>query len=420
MLFKFGLQNLGDLLCLLQLEVGAGGDFLDGKLQHALGGVAPDVLEGLDDPRFDFVGELREGDILLLDLAVDVDVVTGEHLGKADVQTPLADGQRHLVGLEVDGGGLLLLVEDDGRNLGGVQRTLNHQLRVGREVDDVDVLVAQLLDDGIDARTLHADACTDGVDAVVVGFDRDLGPLAGDADDFLDGDQTVGNLGNLLLEQTFEELAGCAREDDAGLVVVHLDRLDDGFDGVALAIEIVGNLLAFGENQLVLVVVENQHLLFPDLVNLAGDDFADFLGILLVKVGLFEVEDARSEVLPERQDGTAPERRELDFIGILVADLVGGVDGLDLRNGDLRIGILDGSVLDDRAVAPDFEVALLGVDDDVEILVALVLLLQGVAEDVLQHADHGGLVDVLQLLELGEVADKIEIVHGVIVCFVFF
>ena len=77
-------------------------------------------------------------------------------------------------------------------------------------------------------------------------------------------------------------------------------------------------------------------------------------------------------------------------------------------------GFFDGAVFDDRAVAPDFEVALFGVDDDVEILVRLILFLQCVAENVLQHADHRTFVDVFQLFELGKVADKIEIVHCVV------
>ena len=59
-------------------------------------------------------------------------------------------------------------------------------------------------------------------------------------------------------------------------------------------------------------------------------------------------------------------------------------------------------------------VAFLGVDDDVEILVRFILFLQRVAEDVLQHADHRRLVDVLQLFEFGKVADEIEIVHCVL------
>ena len=41
-----------------------------------------------------------------------------------------------------------------------------------------------------------------------VGFDGYLGTLAGDADDLLEGDQTVENFGDLLLEEPFEELVG--------------------------------------------------------------------------------------------------------------------------------------------------------------------------------------------------------------------
>ena len=205
-----------------------------------------------------------------------------------------------------------------------------------------------------------------------------------------------------------------ARKNDAGLVVVHLDRLDDGLDGIALAVEVVGNLLRLGQNQLVLLVVENQHLFFPYLINFAGDDLADLFRILLVKAGLLQIENARGEVLAQRQHGAAAERREFDLVGVFVADLVGRVDGLDLRDGDLRIWIFDRAVFDDGAVAPDFEVALFGVDDDVEILVRLILFLQCVAENVLQHADHRTFVNVFQLFELGKVADKIEIVHCVV------
>lgn len=59
-------------------------------------------------------------------------------------------------------------------------------------------------DDRIDARTLHADACAYRVDTLVGMTHGDLGAFAGDADDLLDGDQSVEDFGNLLLEETFE------------------------------------------------------------------------------------------------------------------------------------------------------------------------------------------------------------------------
>ena len=44
-LFELGLENLDHLLSLLQLEVGACGDLLDGQLEHALGRVAAGSLQ---------------------------------------------------------------------------------------------------------------------------------------------------------------------------------------------------------------------------------------------------------------------------------------------------------------------------------------------------------------------------------------
>ncbi len=175
-----------------------------------------------------------------------------------------------------------------------------------------------------------------------------------------------------------------------------------------------------GQDQFVFVLVEDQHLPFPDLVDLAGDDLAHLLRIFLVEAGLLQIEDARREILTQRQHRAAAERRELDLIGILVAHLVGRIDGLHLRDGDLRVGILHLAVGHHRAVAPDFEVALFGVDNHVEVFIRLVLLLQGVAENVLQHADHRALVDVFQLLEFSEVADQIQIIHVALSYFYYF
>jgi len=57
------------------------------------------------------------------------------------------------IGFEIDRSGLLLLVDGDRRDLGRIERALDHQLGVGRVVHHVDVLVAQLLDDAVDARS---------------------------------------------------------------------------------------------------------------------------------------------------------------------------------------------------------------------------------------------------------------------------
>jgi len=68
-------------------------------------------------------------------------------------------------------------------------------------------------------------------------------------------------------------------------------------------------------------------------------------------------------------------------------------------------------VLDDRAVAPYFEIPFLGIDDHVEVLVRFVGLDQQMTKNVLENADHRALVDVFKLFEFRESAYEIEIIH---------
>ena len=60
----------------------------------------------------------------------------------------------------------------------------------------------------MDAGALHTDTGADGVDAVVVRLNGDFGALAGFADDFLDGDEAVVNLGHFSFEEALQEDLG--------------------------------------------------------------------------------------------------------------------------------------------------------------------------------------------------------------------
>ena len=159
-----------------------------------------------------------------------------------------------------------LLVEIDRGDLRRIQRPLDQQLAVGRPIHDVDILVAQLLDNRVDARTFHAHAGADRIDPVVVRLDGHLGPFAGYADDLLDRNQAVVDFGNLHLEQPLEELGSRTRQHDVGRIVLHLDAGDDRLHAFAFAEKVARNLLGLGQHQLVVVVVQYQYLLLrtPD------------------------------------------------------------------------------------------------------------------------------------------------------------
>src|SRR4029077_13105769 len=89
-----------------------------------------------------------------------------------------------------------------------------HRARSVVPGDDVDLLAAELGDDHADARAARADAGADRVDSLRVRLHGDLRPVARLTGDALDRDETVGDLGNLELEERLDQLGVAAREDD--------------------------------------------------------------------------------------------------------------------------------------------------------------------------------------------------------------
>src|SRR5690606_28704524 len=405
LLGELGLHEEDDLLRRLLVELGAARQLVGRELEDGLGRVAADVLEALDDLGGDGVGELLDVDVLLVgaDVPVDVELVAGELRGEADVLAAAADGHRDLVGGDGDAGarGVQLVVDLDGDGLGRRQRPLDELDGVRRPRDHVDVLVAELADDGVDPGALHADAGADGVDAVVVADDGDLRAVARLAHDGLDLDDAVVDLGHLELEEPLDEHRRRPADHDlrAGAGVAD-DLLDDGPEHVALPVAVLVDLALLREHQLGLVV-DDEDLLPAGLVDLPDDDLADELGVLPVDVLLLDVADLLAERLERRLHGAPPEVVDGDGLGHLVPDLVVLVDGEGVALLDLGHGVLEVVVLDDLADVDDLDVAVVGVEDDLEVVVGAVALLDHGAEDVLDDDLERVAVDVILARDLG-------------------
>ena len=93
----------------------------------------------------------------------------------------------------------------------GRHRVDDELRRVVHVGDDVDALAGDLVGDRLHARTAHADAGTDRVDARVVALDGDLGAHAGIARGAQDLDQALADFRHLELEQLDQELRRGAR-----------------------------------------------------------------------------------------------------------------------------------------------------------------------------------------------------------------
>ncbi len=112
--------------------------------------------------------------------------------------------------------------------------------------------------------------------------------------------------------------------------------------------------------------------------------------------------------LAQGEDGAATKFLEYDLLGVLLAHLgLGVVVGAGVAQRDLQVGVGHLAVGHHGEILEDLHVALVGVEDYVEVLVGAKHLGQHVAERFLEHADHSGLVDVLEFLELGKLLDHI-------------
>ena len=60
---------------------------------------------------------------------------------------------------------------------------------------------------------------------------------------------------------------------------------------VALAVEVAWDLLGLWEDEFVALIVNEQELLLPDLVNLGAYNLADSLAVLVVETVLLQLEN---------------------------------------------------------------------------------------------------------------------------------
>ncbi len=128
---------------------------------------------------------------------------------------------------------------------------------------------------------------------------------------------------------------------------------------------------------------------------------------------MLQLQHLRSESLAQVQDGAATELGEVDSLRHILAHLIVGLNLACLGERDLLVLVLHLAVCHNHAVTVYLKVALVGVHDNVEVLVATENLCKHIAETLLEHTHESCAVDVLCFLKLFE---RVEHAH----CIVFF
>ena len=294
---------------------------------------------------------------------------------------------------------MILLIDGDAGNLGRAQGTGDKQLYVARVVDHVDILITQLTNDTMHTTTLHTYAGTYRIDTLVVALYSYLGTIAWHTGHTTDGNQTIVDLRHLSLEQTLQEHGRGTRKDNTGIVVLVLHLLDDGTNGLALVIVVVGNLLTLRQMELVTLIVDQQHLTLPNLVNLATDHLTHTVLVLLIQRIVLQLENLRSQCLTEVQNGTTTKLLEVHLLGHFLTHLIVGFNLLRLAQGDFLVLILHLAVCYYNTVTVNLEVSLVGVDDYVKVFIRSIDLCDNIAEAFFQHTHQSRTVNVLCLFK---------------------
>src|SRR5262249_10862583 len=146
-------------------------------------------------------------------------------------------------------------------------------------LDDIDLLAAQLADDGLHAHPFHPDAGAHAVHVAVARQYSDLGALAGLARARLDGHRTVVNFRHFLLEEAHDELRRAARHHHPRATAEFIHVLDHTADSVAGSEALRPRLLAPRETRLGPAEIDDEVRSLGALHH-ASDQLADAAGEL--------------------------------------------------------------------------------------------------------------------------------------------
>ena len=311
-------------------------------------------------------GRLGLGD---RDVAADVDPPAGQSRGQPGVLALAADGQReHALG-HGHARDAVLLVDVDGDDLGGAEGVGHEDGRVVVPGDDVDLLPGQLGHDRLDARPALPDGRPDGVEALLARRDRHLRAAARLTGDGLDLDGPAVDLGHFELEQALQEALVSPADEDLRTLGGAPDLEDERLDVLPDAVVLEGALLGGREDRLhALADVEDDRARL-DPIDRPGHQLAFAARELVEDLVALDLADALQDDLLGRLGADPAEDVAIELLGLdHVADAGGRVEGLGLLDGHLGQFVLD--LVDDATRPIDADLARLGVDPDVDVLVA--------------------------------------------------
>src|SRR5450830_1625539 len=324
----------------------------------------------------------------------DVDLPASQFSSQAHVLARTADRNRQVFFIDHHVHGVLFFIDDDGRDIRGSQGANDELGRIIRPQHDVDALATEFTGDSLHARTAHADAGADRVDALVRGVDGDFCTHARIAGSRFDLQQALLDFRHFQLEQLHNEVRRGARQDHLGTTHIAVDAQNKSTDAVADAqvflrdhlitgqagFDLAGfddgvtalhaldgagdeRIAALEEVHQDLLALGVTHALQDDLFGVLGEAAAEFDGL----DGLFDV-----------------------FVHFDIGDLFHRFEVQDFLVWQLQAGVVRHHV----PAAEGFELARIAVDRHANVDFAFVTLFRGLGQGEFERAEDDILIDV--------------------------
>ncbi len=266
-------------------------------------------------------------DLLELRLTDDVELPARKLRGKTYVLSSTTDGQGELVVGDDELHRPVGFIDDHTADFCRCDRAANEPRRITIPWHDIDLLAAKLLHDGLNARSLHADASANRIDIEVPRGNSNFRSRAGLTCRADDANDPLVDLGNLLLETLDEETNIGPRKDDQGTTGFTVDILDVRHNPIAWTIGLTGDLLASREDCLGPTQVDDDIVAPLVTPNDTGDQLTLAIFVLVIDVLALSISDTLDDDLFGRLRRDAAEATaiglELEQVAVFFVLLLG-------------------------------------------------------------------------------------------------
>ena len=251
----------------------------------------------------------------------------------------------------------------------------------------------------MNTAAFYTDTSTHRVNTIIIWLYGNFCAFTGNTGNLLYSNQSVINFRYFHFKQTLQENGRRTTQDNLRIIVLVVNTSHHSAGCFSFTVEVARYLFGFGQQQFIAFIIEEQHLLFPNLVNLCIDNGTYLINIFIINTVFFQFQDLGSQSLAQVQDSTTAKLRKVHFVRHFLSHFIRSINFLGFAQRNLQVRIFKVFICHYFAITPYFEVTLIRVHDYVVILISTEHLCNHTAKRLFEYAYHSGSINILQFFK---------------------